>query len=681
MATVRAACPSCGNGLKFPSAWAGKAMKCQKCGAVITAKVTAAAVPVGDTDPAPSSLKIPTPPPDDIPVIAPQAYVPPSEAALPAPEFAVAATRRYQPRKSGVASLVGIVMLVAVGAAGGVFGFQYYQKLSTTKPDDGKGPIVPGTTPKVSSTVVGSGAVMPRRMLVVNCTKYAYLNPLAAGDGPRGDAAGEAARKIAFEWRIPTDAANNQLTLLSDTAGKEAKPIVKAVLQPTIERFLESSRKVDRVAIYFGGHALEKDGKAYLAAADGDPDDVASLVPLDAVYEKLKACPAQQKVVIWDVCRFNPQFGRSMPGSEPMTESLHKLLTAAPPGVQAWVTCSPGENAVELPRTGSEFLQAFRIAAERAAGPKGNTGPADAIPVADWLTAVQSKLSQLVRTGDKPGQTMMLAGAITGEAVAPTADDPPAGKFELPAPPKGADPAKVAEAFALLDLPGIRSDKNAGSKAGESLYVSDEALAAYLVDAVTADEAAKQKAQFPIRAAAANALLTMRKIWKSAEGDGLRETFVGEASDGAKRMILKEQEVPARIVLELESIITECEKLEKSLDKEPSKRWRATFQYAYAQAKARWAYMNEYNLMLGVIQKNELPPLDEAKGDTGWQMISSDTMRSKKDVKEKLESSQELFDAIAKEHKGTPWAVLAKQAKNAKLGLEWRTVGAEMKRE
>lgn len=62
-------------------------------------------------------------------------------------------------------------------------------------------------------------------------------------------------------------------------------------------------------------------------------------------------------------------------------------------------------------------------------------------------------------------------------------------------------------------------------------------------------------------------------------------------------------------------------------------------------------------------------------------MIGTDSMKSKKDVKEQLEASQELFDKIATEHKGTPWAVLAKQARNAKLGLEWRTVTPDAKRE
>jgi hypothetical protein len=408
----------------------------------------------------------------------------------------------------------------------------------------------------------------------------------------------------------------------------------------------------------------------------GDPDDLETLVPVAGLYEKLKSSPAQQKVVIWDVCRYNPEFGRVLPGSEPMPEGLAKALAAVPPGVQAWVTCSAGENAVELTRSGSEFLAAVRTLVDRGQVPKAGALPDDAIPVAEWVAVVQAKLDQYVRRDDKPGQTT----AFAGTPGLPVPFDPvaaPAARVELPKPPPGANPAAVAAAFKLIDLPPLRSDKAlAAAFGGKGFPVPADALKDYLTDGMTLDAAAKEKEKYPVRAAAANAILTMRKVWRGAgkDGGGLRETFVGEATDRVKKSILAEQEVPARIILELDQVIEACEKLEPELAKEPSKRWRATFQYALAQARARWVYMNEYNLMLGVINKNELPPLEPGKGQTGWRMVPTDSMKSKKDVKERAEAAQELFAKIATEHKGTPWAALAKQAKNLKLGLDWKVV-------
>src|SRR5207245_596174 len=112
-----------------------------------------------------------------------------------------------------------------------------------------------------------------------------------------------------------------------------------------------TSRAQDRVILYFGGHAFEKGGKAYLAPMEAEPDGEdweKSVIPLDAFFDEMKKCKATQKVVVWDVCRFNPEKGKVRPGSEPMTEALYKLLTAPPPGIQVVTTCKPGENALEF---------------------------------------------------------------------------------------------------------------------------------------------------------------------------------------------------------------------------------------------------------------------------------------------------------------------------------------------
>jgi hypothetical protein len=694
-ANVSATCPSCGNHLRFPVEWAGREMKCKKCGSVIKAR-NKRTPPDTDMLPRPSSPTVPALKPIPAvsvvqPIVAPAAaetvptiatiataepvIVPQGFEDIPVSPFVSRSGQKYRRGSGGLGKILAALGVLIFGSVAAIAGYLVWKKQNEESVV--LSPATNRETPPTSRSLLNASSIPSRRLLFVSITKYAYLNPLSAGQGARGDAAGDIARKMAFEWRVPTEGPSNQFYLLSDTTGSDKpSPIVKTIFQPTLDRFLQSSRTQDRIVIYFGGHAIEKEGKAYLCPADGDPDDLATLVPLDTFYDNLKACPAQQKIVIWDVCRFNPQFGRVLPGSEPMSEGLAKALMNPPPGVQSLVTCSAGENALELPRTGSEFLDAFRVVAEKAAGPKAGTGPDEAIPVAEWTTAVQVKLGQFVSINGKALQTVKLTGT-TGETVAFNAEEPAAGRVEIPAAPPGADPAAVAAAFALIDLPGLRSDKASQvGRTNAAFAVAGESMKDYLVDAVTADEAIKQKENFPIRAAAAAALIKMRAVWKGtgAENGGLRETFIGEATDRVKRAIENEQNPVARIDLELREIIESLKALEGQLDKEPSKRWRATFQYAYAQALARSAFLNEYNLMLGVIRKNELPPLDEKKGQNGWQMISVDQMKSKKEEKEKAELAQELFGKIATEHKGTPWAVLAKQYKNVKLGLEWRVV-------
>src|SRR5205823_1876235 len=188
----------------------------------------------------------------------------------------------------------------------------------TTK--DTKGPAetrpVGGPTPKQPAA---SSPGFPRRLLFVQISNYAFLNPVTGAPG-NVDRSKSLATGVAFEWRVPTDRDNNQLYLVSDTLLPSERHLpVKSVLKGAYEKFFETSRAQDRIVVYFGGHALEKDGKAYLVPIEGDPDDESTLLPLDDFYAKLKDCPATQKVVIWDVCRRNPQRGNPIrPGSEPM---------------------------------------------------------------------------------------------------------------------------------------------------------------------------------------------------------------------------------------------------------------------------------------------------------------------------------------------------------------------------
>ena len=106
-----------------------------------------------------------------------------------------------------------------------------------------------------------------------------------------------AAQRIAYDWHIPSDKDNNQVFVLSDTGTSAAIP-VKNVVAGAYERFFETSREQDRIVLYFGGHAIEKDGKAYLAPVEGEIDGAdwqKSLIPLDEFYARLKACKASRR--------------------------------------------------------------------------------------------------------------------------------------------------------------------------------------------------------------------------------------------------------------------------------------------------------------------------------------------------------------------------------------------------
>ena len=378
-ATVRATCPGCRQPLRIPAEMLGKPVRCKKCGTVVRSKAPA------NAGPQPFSLDDPEPEalhpqavaynhaafaPGAVPQYAAQAghpsaypYAPP--AGYPAPEplaidddlapFGYKGRGRYRkaggPGK-GVWIAVGLFFTAALVAAG-VLLPGYLKKVAVQTPKDHNGgadrkpPVVAGggNTPSVATgggqASGGSGGIpvstapVPRRMLFIHVGNYLYLNPLtsAAPAGPTygPDRIRSAAQQLAYEWRVPLAKDNNQLYFLSDNGAADARAPFKGVVGETLAKFLDGSRAQDRVLFYFGGHAVEKDGRAYLVPIEGDPDEVETLIPLDEVYAKVAACPAQQKVVVWDVCRYNPERGRVRPGAEPMSEELEKKLTARAP--------------------------------------------------------------------------------------------------------------------------------------------------------------------------------------------------------------------------------------------------------------------------------------------------------------------------------------------------------------
>jgi hypothetical protein len=742
-ATVRATCPGCQSVLRIPAAWADRAVKCKRCGAVVRGKpkaappTTAAPTPVTPVrpltplTPSPATPAAPLPVPD-LPVARPPAaatehpqpvfppeYVPPPAAypypptpatpvaypypvpqAYPPPGYvdpAVAfdltpTTRRYRRRRSGLGLLlwVAFALLLTGGLiAGGLFGLPYLKKLKivevATAPTDKQEPTQ--AEPKGVPPLKAAAAPFPRRMLVMHVSKYLYCNALTAGKGPNDrDQVTEAAKRLAFDWRVPQDPANNQLYLLSDTAGKDARPMLKSVIAEAVKQFCETSRPQDRVFLYFGGHAVEKDGKGYLVPTDGDLDDPASLIPLDDLWAKLKACPAQQKVVVFDVCRLNEDGDRVRPGGEPMTEALQKLLLAPPQGVQAVTTCSAGQNAWEYRRTpdddayadvsGSLFLSSVGASGKRKSDPATGTTPDDPLPIAKLVEAAAARMKEVTGVTGKPGQTPKLAGSEPAAAVAANPDEPPAKRFDFPAAPKGLAPVDVARITARIRLPEfrVRNDKATREESIEELVpFPADVMAAYKPDRVTEADIKSEPDKYPVRKTALDTLETIRKLWARTGGlNGMVTEFSGKTNDAVKKMILARQELPARAILELEGRVTAMEKLAGELDQEPSKYWRATFEYALAQAKARLAFMHEYNFALGNIRTDSLPKTDEGKSQVGLQLVSVEKMKSKKDVKEIADAARELFAKIEKEHKGTPWAVQAKRDKAAALGLEWQ---------
>ena len=536
-----------------------------------------------------------------------------------------------------------------------------------------------------------------RRLLFISITKYMYLNPLTQDQPGAPDKTKPAALRLAFDWRVPTEPSNNQVFVLSDTlTGPDERLPMKGVVQGTYEGFFRSSRKQDRILFYFGGHALEKDGKAYIAPMEAEPDGEdweKSVIPLDQFYSEMKKCKATQKVVIWDVCRFNPEKGKVRPGSEPMSEPLYKALMAPPAGVQAIITCKPGENALEFSAlrpdgfngpvySGSVFLESMKFVGDPRNNrlPKTTLAPTDPLPVTEWSQAISKRATEMAELAEKAGgggkQTVTMAGTAPATLAAPDAGEKVAARFEFPRPAPGAGKDAIKSVEGEFHLPPMKPGL---SEIGLADFpFPADVMKTYASDGVSMDTILKDKDKYPLRAAVIEAMNEIREKWSNGAGTmKIRTEVMGPIDDKLKNEVKKENEDWAIGIIKLELQLTRLKEVAEFRDKEPM-RWQAHYDFAVAAMKARLAYMNEYNKILGNIVTETLPALDPKNGQDGYILVASESLKSGKEVKKMAEEATEAFQEISVKYKGTPWAIQAKQEKSVQIGLTWKA--ASLKR-
>lgn len=721
--TVRAACPQCKTVLRIPTDWVGRTMRCKSCGATVrtrprreagaSATITAAPVPIDQSNAAPNGVRmtVPPQPPGGLPVhVLPPVGAPPlivPEPLLVDPQLVplpvgdgltldpeaddppVIASRHYSRRRGrGLGNLfwIGICILLAGGMVAGGISLVKHLAEKNGKQEQA-GDKTDGKADGDNPAAQKAGA-FPRRLLFISVTKYMYLNPLTATkDG--NDQSKPAAQRIAFDWRVPTDKNNNQVFILTDSAA-DATILMKDVLMGAYQRFFETSRDQDRVVIYFGGHAIEKDGRAYLAPVEGEIEGDGwqqSLIPLDEFYGKLKDCKAGQKVMIWDVCRFNPQRGKQRPGSDPMSVALHKALTEAPAGIEVIISCSPGENALEFSKFqpdptnrttygGSVFLEAVRYVGEKSKAAKPPT-PADGLPVAEWAQAVAKRVAEIAALSkDDTKQTVKLDGKPRDEPVAYDAEEPTAPRFEMPVAPKGTSVREIKAIEGEFLLPAIRSDLT--DTGLSDLPYLESAMKNYKAD-VPPEAVLKDREKYPLRVATLAAFDAIREVWGGkfgSEGIGNLKAIPAPITETLKKEILRDLEAYAVGIAKLELVDDELQKV-AALRAGESRRWQAHYDYARAVVKARLAYLHEYNKLMGDVRTETLPELDKKIGQDSYRLASSEKMKSKKEIQKLAEDAHDAFARIVAEHRGTPWALQAKRDRSFSLGLVWQPFVSE----
>lgn len=607
----------------------------------------------------------------------------------------------------GLASMVMAALVVVVLVKPELFGKKEDPQVienNTGGEGGGEGPPAPkieNTNPKPQPKVPAKGGTFPRRLLSINISNYLFLNPLNYGEAREGKDRRDthaAVMKLVNAWKVPSD----QFYELTDGATAEdgtARPAMerfpmKPNVMKTIELFCESSRPQDRVVFLFSGHAYEKDGKAYLVPIEGEFDQVETLIPLADVYAKFAACKAQEKLIIWDVCRFNPDRGTERPSFGKMTEGLERALHGQPEGVLVWTSCSKDQYAYEFdfasagPKNvevhGSVFLS--HIGPASAAGVLSKTGkkgaggissPDDPLPYkafVEWMNEEVAAFVPMVAKDEK--QTPRFSGT-EGPAVEYDPKEAVAGRFEIPKVAQGADPRELEAVFDELRLPPLKALREAGEAAPQynvAFPFTAEAMTKYKSDGVTVAQIKAEPEKYKFRAAVLEVYEGMREL--QGKNADFPEEFRSPISDNEKRRVINLQREPARRKALLQNLKDTLTAVADLKAKEPP-RWQAHYDYALAQVKFRYAYLSEYDLALGKVRLEQLPTLEGNK--KGWKLASAEKMKAPKDIRDMAEEARVEMGELVTNHPNTPWALVAKREKGFALGLEWQasSFGAE----
>ncbi len=677
---VQSACPGCKRRLRIPVEWLHQPIRCKHCGMVLQAKQQAKSAPNS-----PSAIKKDTTPP------------PPAIVAAPPPEESTTLRHIRRRRRSGGWWKGPALALTVFGLVLAGFGLYLHRdRLTALLPLDedspDKGTVAQSTaktTKRTSNDHPHPGSnVFPRRALIISVHDYLYANPLENGmPGPQANNLNNLINDLSYGLHIPLD----QIALLSDDAGPKwgVRAPTRAVIEQTLTNFLTSSRTQDRIGVFFLGHAVEVGDEAYLAPIEGELDQAQTLIPLKWVYEQLAKCRARQKVLVLDGNRYHRTFGQERPGGEEMGPKLDAMLKAPPEGVQVWSSCIAKQRSYatdDYPM--GVFLESLQRSMRE--GGKGKIQKADEpLPVERYVELV-NKFMNAELSKHKLEQQSRLTGKEADSDVVydPKQPPPPPAKNALAPRPAGVEQNKkmVEAVLDQIGTPPIKVTHELPLRYDALPPFSKEVLKKYADDSPDPNS--------PLRQAVTNARAVLWAIYpgqapKSLRAevkvmrekypvqlnilkDGYRAPAGGNAETQFKNRVENDERHVALLMRAIDDALNELRdpKVVEARESEKSKRWQANYDFMLARVQLEYAYLFEYQSMLGSIRK-EFPPRDpELHG--GWKLASQARLQGDSAGKKAAKEAQKLLNDIIKKNAGTPWEVLAKREKLTNLGLEWQ---------
>ncbi len=697
---VQSTCPGCKKLLHIPAEWLPQPIRCKHCGMVLRLKQSAV--------PPPSKKTQGTVAPAAKQVAASAAIAPVAQpvngspfADLRGDEQATSSPPSRRRRKKGRGWIMPAFTLALLVVTGFV-AYLNWDRIAALIPADeqpvaekakDKGAVVeprPGKQsakqPAINRTRPGA-SIFPRRALIISVHDYLFANPVQNGmPGSKANNLNNLINSLNLGWHIPL----NQIAHLSDDAGRKygARAPTKTVIEKTLTNFLDESRPQDHIVVFFIGHAVELGDDAYLAPIEGELDQAKTLIPLKWFYEQLAKCKARQKVLVLDGNRYNRTFGQERPGGDEMGPKLDAMLKTPPAGVQVWSSCIVKQRSYasdDYPM--GVFLESLQEALQKGGnGSIQNLG--DALPLDRYVSLVNQFMKKDL-SRRKLEQVSRLTGKEADSGGAYDAKEPPAANAAtcLAPPPAGVETNKmlVESVLEQVGAPPV--------KVTHELALRYDALPPFSAESLKKYEGDRPNPDSPLRKAVKNARAVLWAIYPGTEPkelsaevsrmrqrigvqlnvlkEGYRAPAGGNAEKVFKDRVEGDERKVAMLIRTIENALEELQAKEVTESKgNESKRWKANYDFILARTQLEYAYLFEYQSMLGSIRK-EFPPRDAALHG-GWKLASQPNLQGDSTGKKSSKAAHKLLDKIIKDNAGSPWEVLAKREKLTNLGLEWQ---------
>jgi len=200
--------------------------------------------------------------------------------------------------------------------------------------------------------------------------------------------------------------------------------------------------------------------------------------------------------------------------------------------------------------------------------------------------------------------------------------------------------------------------------AADLQYFFDPAvMATYRPDYIAPAEYQKKVKQSPLRMALVNAATLVAPTL-----DRPQTRFVRRDEPSLVGDLTKAQQDAAKLEPSLIRLAAILEPGMAGRKAESTPRWKAGFDLALGRVLAQKVRTETYNAMLAKLKRGML--FETPKNNT-WVIVPADEISVGSKWEREAELANELLTSVAKEHAGTPWALLASEELKTPIGWKW----------